>query len=59
MIYRMQVYKKYNTDTVRMVPVLSGPPVFLTSNLEVMRQIAHAGPDANFVKPYIAGAAFL
>ena len=55
----MQVYKKYNTDTVRMVPVLSGSPIVLTSNLEVMRQIAHNGPDASFVKPYITGAALL
>jgi len=55
----MQVYKKYNTDTVRMVPVLSGSPVVLTSNLEVMRQIAHNGTDASYIKPDIAGAALL
>ncbi len=55
----MQVYKKYNTDTVRMIPMLSGSPVFLTSNLEVMRQIAQSGPDASFIKPDIAGAALL
>ncbi|KAF8333794.1 cytochrome P450 [Amanita rubescens] len=51
------LYKKYNTDTVRMVPMLSGSPIVLTSNLEVMRQIAHNGPDASFIKPDVVGAA--
>ena len=57
MIYFIAVYKQYDTDTICFVPLLSGSPVFYTSNLDVTRQVVSNGPGASFVKPYIGGAA--
>jgi hypothetical protein len=47
----MPVYKKYGSDTISIVPFISGPSYFMTSNLDVAKQVVAVGIKSSFFKP--------
>ncbi|KAJ7269943.1 cytochrome P450 [Mycena rebaudengoi] len=56
-IQRFESYK--NSETVNLVPIISGKSVLWTSNIDIGRQVAAGGNRTSFVKPETASGAFL
>ncbi|KAF9544260.1 cytochrome P450 [Agrocybe pediades] len=49
--WRFHLYKWFGSETISLVPFLSGPVALYTSNLDVARQVAGGSVTTNFVKP--------
>ncbi|KAI0061763.1 cytochrome P450 [Artomyces pyxidatus] len=54
---RFTLYQKWNSETVSIVPFLTGKPAIYTSSLEVTRQIVGGGPKSAWVKPELSSRA--
>jgi hypothetical protein len=46
----MTVYKTYGSDTISIVPFVSGMPYLMTANLDVAKQVIAGGVKSGFYK---------
>ncbi|KAF8637847.1 hypothetical protein AX17_002473 [Amanita inopinata Kibby_2008] len=58
-LWRSHLYKRFNNDTISIVPFLTGTPSLNTANLDVIRQVAPGGPKSSFVKPEMASGTLI
>ncbi|KAF5318599.1 hypothetical protein D9619_010824 [Psilocybe cf. subviscida] len=52
--WRKTLYARYGTDTISIVPYISGTAGFYTSNIDVARQVASPHKDRSYEKPLSA-----
>ncbi|PFH49865.1 hypothetical protein AMATHDRAFT_4487 [Amanita thiersii Skay4041] len=57
--WRHWFYKKFNNETVSIVPFIMGEPALYTSNLDIARQVVAGGHKSSFIKPISASRALL
>ncbi|KAF8966623.1 cytochrome P450 [Flammula alnicola] len=57
--WRDNMYKRFGSETISLVPFLIGPPTFYTSNLDVARQVASSSGGRSFYKPETASRSIL
>ena len=53
------VYKKFNAETISILPFLIGNPSVYTSNLDVARQVVAGGVKSHWIKPEDASMSLL
>ncbi|KAI0052099.1 cytochrome P450 [Auriscalpium vulgare] len=51
---RLNFYRRWNSETVSIVPFLVGKPAIYTSSPDVMRQLVSGGPNTPWAKPDIS-----
>ncbi|KAF9000893.1 cytochrome P450 [Cyathus striatus] len=57
--WRNSLYRKFSSDTISVVPFISGTPAVFTSNLEVARQVMAGLNKSAYGKPSIEGAGLM
>jgi hypothetical protein len=53
------VYKRFNAETISVLPLLLGRPSIYTSNLDVARQVVAGGVKSHWIKPEDASEVLL
>ncbi|KAF9448129.1 cytochrome P450 [Macrolepiota fuliginosa MF-IS2] len=56
---RTTLYKRFRSEVISLVPLISGDPSFYTNNLDVARQVIVGGHKTSFVKPEYASRILL